>query len=234
MKPIRLIASIFMTILIISVTMTSHAQEGRGTFKVFDNDMAVVDLSKKMKESGSVFKDKDGDGLYDSIEMYGETLSCEMDEANAYGVTYQDGKKVVYYPSMSASIPLPGTYSLYGFLHYFDQEGKSLYFAIIVKALSEKEQEALRKATGNKKDKKIVMPYSADFIDSNGLRVGLPSLLILPYSKLIYNADFQKFNKAKSTVLIGTNPSAQNREIFILRKVPEFTDRLLLIHYKWY
>lgn len=235
MKMIRLIFSIAIAVFILSISSAILAQEGRGTFKVFENEPGVVQDSKNIKESGTVFRDKDGDGLYETLKMYGKELSCKLDDANAYGVTYQDGKKVVYYPSVSASIPQPGEFNLYGFIHYFDNEGQSIYFAIVVKALSDKEQEALKKTKkGKGKEKAAVLPYSADFIDSNGLRVGIPSLHILPHSMLIYNAEFQKFNKSRDTVLLGTNPASPNREIFIFRKVPEFTDRLLLIHYRWY
>jgi hypothetical protein len=235
MRLIRLTFFIALVVLIFSSGVTL-AQEGRGTFKVFDNDAAVIDLSKKIRESGNVFRDKDGDGIYDTIKMYGKELSCDIDPANAYGVTYQDGKKVVYYPSVSASIPKPGEFLLYGFVHYFDQEGQSLYFAVVVKALTDKEMEALKKTKKDKKSKGGVpiLPYSADFFDSNGLRVGVPTLYILPHSALVYNADFQRFNKSKDTILLGTNPAAPNREVFMFRKVPEFTDKLLLIHYRWY
>jgi len=244
MKGIRLLVPFVLITILITISGASYAQEGRATFRVFDNDPAVVELSKKIHESGTVFKDKDGDGIYDTVKAQGQELYAKLDTAAAYGVTYVDGKSVVFYPSEDASIPKPGEFGLYGFIHYFDKQGTSLYFAVVVQTLSDKELEGLKrvgaggKAAPAKKGAaaplKRVTPYRSDFIDSNGLRVGIPTLLLLPNSRLTYNAEFQKFYKSKNTVMLATNPAAPSRELYIFRKVPNFPDNLLLIHYKWY
>jgi len=120
----------------------------------------------------------------------------------------------------------------------------SLYFAVVVQTISEKELEALqrgatagkgapRKKAGGGVGKRIT-PYRCDYIDSNGLRVGIPTLILIPASKLAYNAEFQKFAKSKNTILLATNPASPGRELYIFRKVPNFSESLLLIHYKWY
>lgn len=228
MKSIRLLIYPSVFIIVLSFGFVAFGQAGHATFKVFDNDPDVVELSKIKGESESVFDDTDGDGLYDTVTIGDKVLSCEIDEANAYGITYLDGKKVVFYPSIDSSIPQPGTFSLNGFIHYFDTHGSSLYLAVVLNRLSPKDEEALKKA-----NKKLV-PYQVDFLDSNGLRVGIPTLIMLPHSKLLYNADFQKFSKSTDTILLAHNPTAPDRELYIMRKLPDIKDSLLLIHYKWY
>jgi hypothetical protein len=228
MRRIRLIAYPVVILLVLTFSMTAFGQAGKGNFKVFERDSAVVEQSKKMRESGSVFSDRNGDGIYDAVKIRGEQLKADIDVANAYGVTYLDGKKVVYYPVANATVPTPGNLGLFGFVHYFDNDGMSIYFAVIIYRLSQVEEEALKQS--NKK----VVPFSADFVDSNGLRVGVPTFLMLPHSKLTYNAEFQKFNKSSETVLLGTSPSAPSRELFIFHKLPENKDSLMLIHYRWY
>lgn len=228
MKNIRLLIYPAVFMFVLSLGFTAFGQAGHATFKVFDNDPDVIELSKMKKESGSVFSDTDGDGIYDTVTTGDMELTCEIDEANAYGITYLDGKKVVFYPSFDSSIPKPGEYALNGFIHYFDPQGVSIYFAVVLNRLSDLEEEALRKS-----NKKLV-PYRADFLDSNGLRVGIPTLLLLSHSKLIYNADFQKFSKSADTILLANNPQAPDRELYIMRKIPDLKDSLLFIHYKWY
>ena len=182
MKNIRMLIYPAVFIIVVSFSFAAFGQAGHATFKVFDNDPEVIELSKEKKESDSVFDDTDGDGIYDSITIGDIVLSCEIDVANAYGITYLDGKNVVYYPSIDASIPKAGDFALNGFIHYFDPKGSSIYLAVVLNRLSAKEEEALKKS-----NKKLV-PYQADFLDSNGLRVGIPTLIMLPNSKLIYNA----------------------------------------------
>lgn len=230
MKNIRLLIYPAVFMFILSFSFAAFGQAGKATFQVFDNEPEVVELSKMKKESGSAFSDTDGDGIYDTVKIGDMELTCEIDEANAYGITYLDGKNVVYYPSFDASIPDAGEYALNGFVHYFDPKGMSIYFAVVLNRLSNIEEEALSKA-----NKKLV-PYRADFIDSNGLRVGIPTLILLSHSKLIYNADFQRFSKSTDTILLAHNPEASltNRELYIMRKIPDLKDSLLLIHYKWY
>ena len=228
MRRIRLIAYPVVILLVLTFSITAFGQAGKGNFKVFERDSAVVEQSKKMHESGSVFSDRNGDGVYDAVKVRGEQLKAEIDVVNAYGVTYLDGKKVVYYPVASPIVPEPGNLGLFGFVHYFDNEGMSIYFAVVIYRLSQNEEEALKQ--GGKK----VVPFSADFVDSNGLRVGVPNFIMLPHSKLTYNAEFQKFNKSAENVLLGTSPSSPNRELFIFQKLPQNKDSLMLIHYRWY
>ncbi len=228
MRNIRMLIYPAVFIVVVSFSFAAFGQAGHATFKVFDNEPDVIELSKIKKESGSVFSDTDGDGIYDSVTMGEMELTCEIDIANAYGITYLDKKNVVYYPSIDASIPKPGDFALNGFIHYFDPTGSSIYLAVVLNRLTAKDEEALKKA-----NKKLV-PYQADFLDSNGLRVGVPTLIMLPHSKLIYNADYQKFSKSTDTILLAHNPQSPNRELYIMRKLPDVKDSLLLIHYKWY
>ncbi len=228
MTNIRLLIYPVVFMFVLSFSFAAFGQAGRATFQVFDNEPEVIELSKIKKESESVFSDTDGDGIYDTLTMGDMELTCEIDEANAYGITYLDKKNVVYYPAFDSSIPKPGEYALNGFIHYFDPKGVSIYFAVVLNRLSDIEEEALRKT------KKKLVPYRADFIDSNGLRVGIPTLILLSHSKLIYNADFQRFSKSTDTIMLAHNPEATNRELYIMRKIPDLKDSLLLIHYKWY
>ena len=146
MRRFRLIAYPLVVIFILALSVTAFGQQGRGNFKVFDREPIVVEQSKKMRESGSVFLDQDGDGLYDSLKVRSQILQADMDIANAYGVTYLDGKKVVYYPVDDLIVPNPGELALFGFVHYFDNEGLSLYFAVVLYRLNLIEEEALIEA----------------------------------------------------------------------------------------
>lgn len=224
----RLIAYPVVILLVLTFSISAFGQAGKGNFKILERDSAVVEQSKKMRESGSVFSDRNGDGIYDAVKIRDEQLKADIDVANAYGASYLDGNKVVYYPISNPTIPTPGNLGLFGFVHYFDNKGLSVYFAVIIYRLSQIEEDAL-KQSGKK-----VVPFSADFVDSNGLRVGVPTFLMIPHSKLTYNAEFQKFNKSPETVLLGTSPSAPNRELFIFHKLPDNKDSLMLIHYRWY
>lgn len=234
MKILRTVVYPGTILLLLSFCLVSLAQEGRTTFKVLEKDTTIIQDSRKIKESGSVFQDQDADGLYDTVFVRETKLSCEIDEMNAYGVQYVDGPSIVFYPSVNNVLPRPGESALVGFVHYFNDKGSSLYFAIVMTRISEKEEEAMKKMPSKANKKKSILPYQVDFIDSNGLRVGIPSLIMIPHSKLLYNADFQKFNKSTDTVLLGTNPAATNRELYIFMKIPEKLDNLVLIHYRWY
>ncbi|MFH1515962.1 MAG: hypothetical protein ABIG42_10945 [bacterium] len=226
MRNIRIIVYPAMFLFAFSFCLPLFGQASQ-TFDAFQTDPDVVKDSRFKPESGGVFSDLDGDGLYDSVKVKDMELTCEIDEENAFGVTYPDGKKIVYYPSMDSSVPMPGEFSLYGFIHLFD-ENSSIYFAVVINRIAPEEEEQLKRTTAK------MVPYKAAFIDSNGLRVGIPSLILLPFAKLAYNADFQKFLKSPDTVLLGTNPQARDRELFIFRKIPSTKDALLLIHYKWW
>lgn len=218
-------------LMLLSISMVAIAQEGRATFKVLEQDESVIDISRRTPESGNVFRDRSGDGYYDTVIIKDMELTSEIDKENAYGVTYPDGARVVYYPSADASLPQPDEYKLYGFIHYFAKDNVSLYFAVVLNRMSPADEEAMKRAP---QDNRSLLPYGVDFIDSNGLRVGVPTFLILPHSRLIYNPDFQRFSRSPETILLGTNPAAPSRELYLFRKLPEQQDNLLLIHYRWY
>ncbi|MEO7995267.1 MAG: hypothetical protein ABI743_12785, partial [bacterium] len=85
-------------------------------------------------------------------------------------------------------------------------------------------------AAGTKK----ASPYKADFIDRAGNRVGTPALLLLNTSAVASNPDFQRWQKANNQVILGYNPIAESRELFIFRKLPQIPDKVMMIFFRWF
>lgn len=81
---------------------------------------------------------------------------------------------------------------------------------------------------------KKISPYKADFIDRSGNRVGTPAILLLNTSAVASNPDFQRWQKGSNELILGYNPVAESRELFIFRKMPQIPDKVMMIFFRWF
>jgi hypothetical protein len=204
-------------------------------FQVADSEKSPEVIERSLSRKGRQFdalKDANGDGVYDTVRipLIGE-LTAPLDLGEAQGFTYSSlgediTRRVVFYPCDEVKIPADGEFLLYGMVHYFDDKELSSWYACVVYKVQESDQPA----AGGKK----LSPYKVDFIDRAGNRVGTPALLLLNTSAIGSNPDFQRWQKQNEEIVLGYNPIAENRELFIFRKLPQLPDKVMMIFFRWF
>jgi len=215
----------------------SQGQEGGGRrqFQVASTDEAavkeVIARSRARRQPFDAFRDTNADGIYDTVNIpeVGEFF-CDINFAEAQGFSYSSTgdstRRVVFYPARDVRIPRDNEFLCFGWVHYFDDRELSNWFACVIYKVPGDENAP---ATAKK-----ASPYKADFIDRAGNRVGTPALLLLNTSAVASNPDFQRWQKANNEVILGYNPIAENREIFIFRKLPQIPDKVMTIFFRWF
>ncbi|HYE78238.1 MAG TPA: hypothetical protein VEI97_09645 [bacterium] len=227
-------------LLLLAVLAPSAYPQGEGgkkqQFQVAATDeasrTAVIAKSRARKGQFDAFKDRNGDGIFDQVTIPGVgDLPVDIDLNEAQGFTYATSgdttRRVVFYPAREAKIPRDSEFLCFGFVHYFDDAQLSSWFACVVYKVPD---QAKVEAQGTKK----LSPYKADFIDRAGNRVGTPALLLLNTSAIGSNPDFQRWQKADNAIVLGYNPIAENRELFIFRKLPQIPDKVMMIFFRWF
>ena len=175
------------------------------------------------KDAFPAFGDQNRDGVFDTVTLPDQPeLVADIDPVAATGVTYTSTggalRRVIYYPARTGQLPQDGEYRCLGFVHYFDEEQLSEWFACVVYRLP-----GMAAST-----------YKAEFVDQSGHAVGTPEPVLLNASVLATNPDFQRWQHSTSLSLLGVNPVAETRELFIFRRLPDPSDKVLLIFSRWF
>jgi len=212
-----------------------NAGGGKRQFQVASTDEPTVKdvmaRSRARKTPFEAFKDSNGDGIPDTVIIpeIGEYF-CDIDFAETQGFSYASSgdvtRRVAFYPAREIRIPRDDEFMCFGWVHYFDEKQLSNWFACVIYKIGGEDNPP----AGTKK----TSPYKADFIDRAGNRVGTPALLLLNTSAVASNPDFQRWQKANNEVILGYNPIAENREVFIFRKLPQIPDKVMTVFFRWF
>lgn len=188
---------------------------------------SVLDTSVQQMASADVFKSGESD-LFNIALIGEETVSVEIDLANAYACIYQDGRHVAYYPLKNMRLPkLDETLPL-GFLHYFDTNKMTAFFEILVSL--PKEPTLLPDSAGAPQHSE----YEIQFMGPNNKSYGIPRSRLLDKNDLSEEEAFRKYETSSRTVLLGTNSYDENKFFVLFLKLDELDSQLFQVYMKWY
>jgi len=187
-------------------------------FMIRESDPDVVALSRATDDNPNVFSDTDNDGIYDTMLLYGEEISANINPADAEGFQYEDERYVAFYPSDWTGLPDEGTAEILGFMHYFNEEGTVSTFIAIVA------EQAFGDDTTN--------GLGVYFYDACGLRVGAPTTMFMEKARLRAIPIYQEWVQMAKDFGIGSTPA--NSQFFVLAKDLGLSDYVLIIMYQLY
>jgi hypothetical protein len=184
---------ILISLLLVLISSGAFAQEDEGiglNFSFIISDDTIVSRSVAMEKNPSAFVDTNGDGLFDQVTFGGAVINSTMDQSAAIGFTFDDGAKMVFYPTLLGRLPAAGTYEIIGFLHRWQDNDNQLV------AILAYQSEGYETSDG----------ISIYIIDRAGVRVGSLFHAFLDKAFLRYTAPYQKWMETGQDFGVATSP----------------------------
>jgi len=200
-----------------------------GEFILMGNRGSILESSMKIMASSGDYE-KDANGVFNRMMVGKQSAQVEIDVENAYACSYPDGRRVVFYPIKGVLLPKAGEKQPFGFLHYFDDKGMSIFFHVVVGLPGGKTKQNQSEIT----DSLASSDYQVWFLSPKEESYGFVRSRIFKKSVLADEEAFRKFNSSKRTVLIGTNSLDENKFLFIFLKIPAWEDKIFQIYQWWY
>jgi len=200
-------------LLILSSGSIVVAQEGVSLNFMFvtSNDEAVQ-KSRGAVKNVSAFIDTDNDGIVDQVNFDGEEIAVDIDMDSVVGFPFEDGSKVVFYPTNLGWLPAPGTYEVVGFVHQWNDKTNRFVSILIHQDENYDTSEGI----------------TAYIIDQAGVMVGSLYYAFMEKGFLRYTDPYKEWMETGEDFAIGTSKTVSN--YVLLGKDLGLMDNVLVIN----
>jgi len=210
------------TVLVINLSLSGAPTPPGQDLEVRKSEPGVVKESLTIHDTWGVFSGPGEGGIFSTVNLKGDSVSGKIDVDKAEGLSFGDGRSLVFYPSTLDALPASpaeGTnWEIFGFVHYFDKDGKiNTVLAVLLGQVAGDE-------TSNGMRVKVV--------DNAGIEVGIPRYSFFPIRAMKNLSSYPTWEKSGNDFAIGFAENIRNR--FYLAKDLGLIDKMLVISYQLY
>lgn len=210
------------TVLILNMSLSTAPAPSGQDFEIRKPEPGVVKESLAMPDVWNVFTGAGSSGLFNSVKLPDSTASGTILVDKAVGMAYQDGRKIVFYPSTLNSLPSsPETgvnWEVLGFLHYFDDSSETNCLLSVLLG------QAAGDATSQGTRVKIV--------DNTGMAVGRPGIAFFSSRAVKLMGSYHNWEESGNDFAIGYQEGVSN--VINITKDLGLIDKTMVIKFKLY
>ena len=210
------------TVLVLNVSFSSAPAPTGQDLEVRRPEPDVVQESLKMPDTWNVFSGATDTGIFTNVKLPDGVVSGKVLVEKAQGLSYADGRKIVFYPTALSTLPTPPEtgikWEVLGFMHYFDDYGTI--------------NGTLSVLLGQMAGDATSMGTRVKIVDNTGMEVGRPEMLFFSTRSVKLMASYENWADTGNNFAIGFRDGVSN--VIHIAKDLGLIDKILIIRYKLY
>jgi hypothetical protein len=210
------------TVLIFNVSLSGGPTPAGQDFELRRPEPGLIKESLSRPDTWGVFSGGGEGGVFSTVNLKGESISGDIQVDKAQGLSFGDGRSLVFYPSTLDALPASPAeginWGLLGFVHYFDKDGKidTMLGVLLGQVAGDETSLGLR----------------VKVVDNAGMEVGMPKFSFFPSRAVRNISSYSTWEQSGNDFSLGFVENIRNR--FYLTKDLGLIDKMLVIRYQLY